>query len=500
MARRRRYFWQTLLVVAVLAVALAAATTVGKPERQPANRANVLLVSIDSLRADRVHSLGNARDTSPTLDALARDGILFRNAVSSSSWTIPAHMTLLTGMLPGEHGVVVPQRRLRDSVVTLAEALRDSGYATAGFVSGPTVRAVYGFAQGFETFDDDTTVAPNRLLSQKGITSPMIARLVTEWLIRWNDDGRRQPFFLFVHLWDVHYDYEPPAPYDAMFDPDYQGTMTSDGFEMNPLVHAGMPAEDLAHLVALYDGELRFTDEHIGKIVARLRDLKVLDDTLVVVTSDHGDEFFEHGGKGHGRTLFEEVVHIPLVMRYPLRLPSGLHIDRQVRLVDVAPTILGLAGVSPPPGFGTRSSIEGIGGRDLSPWLADSERAHELPELPAILELRKALTAVRTNEHKLVVHLKDRHPAALFDLRKDPEEKTNLLADGAHPEVATRLAALFERWRSELAELPRAYERWNPDSDLTRRLEALGYVKRKEKKREKRRRLTPERPVPAAVE
>lgn len=493
--------WKLLLLPAAIGIALLGWRWASTPSPAPQAPPNVLLVSIDSLRADRVHAMGNPHETSPTIHALARDGVLFRNAVSSSSWTIPAHMTLLTGMLPGEHGVIAPTRQLREDVVTLADAFRVNGYATAGFVSGPTVRGVYGFAQGFETYDDDTIVAPNRLLSQKGITSPTIAELASGWLERWHASDERKPFFLFLHWWDVHYDYEPPPPYDRMFDPDYRGTITSDGFEMNPAIHAGMPEEDLQHLLALYDGELRFTDEHIGRVIALLDRLGVLDDTLVVVTADHGDEFFEHGGKGHGHTLFEEVVHIPLVIRYPRRVPAGQVVERQVRLVDVAPTVLGLVGVTPPPGFGSRTSFPDVGGRDLTPWITDPERIGDLPDLPAILELRKGLIAVRTNEHKLIVHLKNHHPPYLFDLVADRAETKNLASDDPSSptaDVQARLMELVTGWRREIPTLPRAYKRLTLEPELERRLEALGYVKPRSKRRQ-RRKAAATQPAPEAT-
>src|SRR5690606_27578030 len=150
---------------------------------------------------------------------------------------------------------------------------------------------------GFTLFDE-STATPNRALARTGITSPALVELVDDYLDAWDRKGRRAPFFIFLHMWDVHYDYEPPPPYDRMFDPDYAGHADFSDFERNQSIRPDMDPRDLQHLIALYDGEIRWTDENLGKILDRLRQLRVLDDTIVVVTSDHGDEFFEHGLKG----------------------------------------------------------------------------------------------------------------------------------------------------------------------------------------------------------
>lgn len=437
-------------------------------------RPNVLLVSIDSLRADHVGANGYERDTTPHLDALGAAGAVFRTAISPSSWTVPAHMTLLTGLPPEAHGVNKIWNRLAPDVVTLAEVLQANGYVTAGFVAGATLRGVHGYTQGFDLYDE-SVVPPGGRAAQSMASSPAVIGLVERWLVEWADAGRRQPFFAFVHLWDVHYDYAPPPPYDSLFDPTYEGDLDASNFERNKALHAKMPARDRDRLIALYDGEIRFTDEWLGRLFATLDRMQLTTDTIVVVTADHGDEFFEHGLKGHAKTLFDEVIRVPLLIRYPRRVAPRQVIDEQVRLQDVAPTILGLAEISPSDGFGAPDLVAGSAGVDLAPWIA-GERADPLPGLPAhaLLATFTRLSAIRTQTHKLIVHGSAGKPVMhAFDVRADPHEATPLAWDHR----ASNLHAAHERWTAfwSRAKEPRA-----PSLEIApeheEQLRALGYL------------------------
>jgi arylsulfatase A-like enzyme len=249
--------------------------------------------------------------------------------------------------------------------------------------------------------------------SHDDITGPRTIDEVTRWA-----DARPQhePYFLFLHLWDVHYDFIPPAPYDRMFDGDYTGSISGVDFMENPAVHPQMDARDLQHLLALYDGEIRFTDDSLGKILEVLRARKMLEDTLVVVTADHGEEFFEHGSKGHQKTLFDEVVRIPLIVHWPGELDGGRVVKDQVRIIDVMPSLLAAAGaVSTPPMQG-RSILDLARGSQLAPHAA-------LCELHADGQHQRAL---RTLDFKAYSPGKVRGqtwPDVVFDLAQDPHER-----------------------------------------------------------------------------
>ncbi|MEW6270192.1 MAG: sulfatase [Thermodesulfobacteriota bacterium] len=464
-----------VVLLGLTAVAVVAWLTSSAPPDAP--RPNVLLVSIDSLRADHLHAYGYPRETSPTIDALARDGALFGRAVAPSTWTLPSHMTLLTAMPPEQHGVASNERQLDPAAVTLAEVLRSAGYATAGFAAAPYVRAMYGFDQGFDLYDE-SIVKDGLFDSLRGATSPESTRLVSEYLERWDRDGRQKPFFVFLHLWDPHYDYNPPPPYDTMFDPHYAGTITGNDFLTNPKVRPDMDRRDLEHIVALYDGEIRYTDEHLGRLVDLLRRLGVLDDTVVVVTADHGEEFFEHGRKGHGEVLYDETMLVPLVIRFPRAVAPGRVLEEQVRLMDVAPTIIELAGVVPPEAFGTPTGTP-HGATSLASFIA-ADGADELPALVAFGTTKMGKltrSAVRRQHSKLIVQSPGPpHPEA-YDLAADPGERVNLSREPDDEPLVQGLQEELSSWASLWSGGPRYAKVLEVPTSQAERLKALGYIR-----------------------
>jgi hypothetical protein len=370
--RRSSMSWAALVVVAAGGIAIAALlphrpassapTAVGMHRDTtgtPLRVANVVLISIDSLRADRLGCYGEAHDTSPTIDRLAREGVRFANATSPTSWTLPSHMSMLTGRYLLSHGVISETDRLNQSVPTLAEALRASGLATGGVVSTLFLHPRYGFARGFDYYDDSSISGITNFDLLRAEPAPEVTRLAINWLRQ--QQNRR--FFLFLHFWDVHMDYIPPSPYDQMFDPGYRGSIDGSNFRYNPAVNPRMAQRDLDHVLALYDGEIRWVDDHIAKVLAALDEMGVGDRTAVIVTADHGDEFFEHGGKGHGRTLYREVVHVPLIMRIPGVTP-GKVVRMPVSLVDIMPTVLDLVGARAPVGLQGVSLVPELTGAD----------------------------------------------------------------------------------------------------------------------------------------
>jgi arylsulfatase A-like enzyme len=478
-----RASWTCSLVLALLAGGAAAVAAVSEghpPPQPPAARAqpNILLVSIDSLRRDHLHCYGYARETSPTIDRLAREGTIFRTVVAPTSWTLPSHLTLLTALPPEAHGVVDDGMRLRGNALFLAQVLWRAGYATGGVVSAPYLDAGYGFGQGFDLYDDYTVAKASQNRSHQGTTSPALVDTVLRWLDGWDGGGRQRPFFLFVHMWDVHYDYAPPPPYDRMFDPDYRGAVTGENYEYGTQVHAGMDPRDLTHIVALYDGEIRFTDLYLGHLLDRLRAMGVLDDTVVVVTADHGDEFFEHGNKSHSKALYDETTLVPLVVRFPPRVPAGKVVDGQVRLMDVAPTILSLAGVSRPPDFGASAFGASYAAADLTPWITAPAGA-DPPALIAFTDLRttyapQPLAAVRTTSSKFIRGLRDQQSEELYDLAADPGEQVNLLR--RDPSLATPLRQQLARWRDGWNGTRPLAEKVELSEEHEERLRALGYM------------------------
>ncbi len=392
-------------------------------------RPNIVLISIDSLRADHLGCYGWKHDTSPSIDLLASRGVRFARAWATTSWTLPSHVSMLTGRSLLGHGVLESGDAIPPSVPLLAEQLKSLGYRTAAFVSAPYLSSAYGFSRGFDLYDDRTVSFDSHQDSHQGTTSPALNRAVEKWL-RSRGPSREAPFFLFVHYWDVHYDYTPPAPFDRMFDPDYRGSVTAEDFVRNPLINRKMPKRDLEHVLALYDGEIRFTDKYVGRLLALLEELQLDSDTMVILTADHGDEFFEHGNKSHQRTLYEEVLHVPLIVSWPGVIEGGRVFDVPVSTLDIVPTVLGVVGLAPAPG---------TEGRDLFGSSGEEERI-----LGAELYRKSSLNlqvALRLGPYKLIQSLN--YPRLeVFDLASDPVEQRR--ESGAKAQQKLTLA--LERW------------------------------------------------------
>jgi arylsulfatase A-like enzyme len=424
--------------IAVLSLALLAGCS-----DAPVRRPNVLLVSIDSLRADHLSCYGYARRTSPALDQLAQEGALFEQHVSSTSWTLPSHAAIFTGLFDSGHGCTDADKALEPRFDTLAERLKDHGYQTAGFFAGPFLHPGFGFAQGFDHYVDCTSQAgiaaaaakPGQNASNRASHTDVANPRTFDAFQSWFAGRDERPFFAFVHLWDVHYDFTPPAPYDRLFDPDYQGWVTGRDFFFDDRIGPQMDSRDLAHLIALYDGEIAWTDTFLARIRERLEQAGILDDTLIVVTSDHGTEFFEHGWKGHRTTLYDEVLHVPLVVRYPARVPAGVRVAAQSRSVDVAPTILDLCSVAP---------FADVSGTTLAAFFRDAA-IRSGPGARAISELDsvgRSLLSVRGTDWK-VIGDRLRATTRTYDLRADPGEQSPI-PDPDSPLVQTSLQALDE--------------------------------------------------------
>lgn len=428
---------------------------------------NVILISIDSLRADHMSAYGYRRDTSPAMAALARDGVLFRNASSTTSWTLPGHMSILTGRSLLGHGVVTDAQKLGDDIPTLAEGLKGAGYATHAIVSAPYVEARYGFDRGFDSYDDQTIRFATHGASYKEVTAPLLQNTAAEWLDR---NGSRK-FFLFLHYWDVHYDYAPGAPYDTMFDPHYEGQIDGVNFYFNDAVHADMAERDLEHVLALYDGEIRLVDDHIAKLRAKLDEIGVGGKTIIVITSDHGDEFFEHDRKGHHRTLYDEVLRVPLIVYVPGVKPQRSEVAMETSTIDIMPTVLGLVGAPVPPG------VEGADLTDVAYLGRPEWDRTTIAELYRTESLNVQVSLRRTGE-KVIHHFNDRLVES-YDIATDPGEHSRRpIRQAPTTELMADLGMwLNERWAGYRGRVRAGLDRAvTMDAETQDRLRALGYI------------------------
>jgi arylsulfatase A-like enzyme len=300
----------------------------------------IVLVSIDTVRRDHVGAYGYAKPTTPRLDALAKDGVLAEDAVSTSSWTLPAHLSMLTSVDPAVHGGVDMKHGYNHGPTTVASTLRAAGFATHAVTSHLYVSSVYGLDDGFESLD-----------FHQDRKATDVANRGMDLLDRFGD----RPFFLFVHLYDPHWHYDPPPEALAPFAKPYAGTLTGLWGDFSKRDRKSVTAADLEHLLALYDGEIRYADSEVGRLLDHLTARGLDKNTLVLVTSDHGEEFLEHGSWEHQKTLYEEVIRVPLVVRAPGLAPRRER--AQTSLLDVAPTLLAWAGVAAPASFTGRSLL-----------------------------------------------------------------------------------------------------------------------------------------------
>ncbi len=352
---------------------------------------NLLVISIDSLRTDHTGVYGYRplftpdQSTTPELDRLALRSLVFDQAWTSTSWTLPAHGSLFTGLDDIGHGVVNEAFVLDPAQQTLAEYLTDSGYRCYGVYSGPFLKPAWGFGRGFERYESAmmTRAQLEGEMAQwikgqveAGFAEPTAEEVqavkdyVTLWDVtspRVNRRAKRvleevaqsdQPFFLFLHYYDVHYDYVPGRGHPSLktkFDPDYTGVMTGQDWHGNLAVRNPEPPyerrigeRDLQHVEALYDGEIYWVDQHIGKILDELRRLDLADNTVVAVVSDHGEEFFDHGDIGHRISLFPELNHMMFMLHVPGRFGKPMRSQQMAGMMDVAPTLIEAIGLPTP--------------------------------------------------------------------------------------------------------------------------------------------------------
>lgn len=427
---------------------------------------NVLLISIDTLRADHLSCYGYIRNTSPNIEKIARQGTLFTQAISPASWTTPAHMSIFTSLYPIRHNVLNTKTKLDDDIITLAQVLQKNGYATYACVSAPSMLpADLGFSRGFDVYDDytvgfDLDVNLFKLNDLYGGQNdhpicPLTHTMATTFLKK-NLDSK---FFLFVHYWDVHGDYDAPEPYKKMFDKDYEGDF--DGSQKCiKKIKPGITKRDLEHMVARYDGEIRYVDDYIGKLMDKLKELGLLDNTLIVLTADHGEEFLEHGGNWHGKTLYEEVIHVPLIMRYPSSIPQNKIITTPVSTVSIMPTILDILNIP------LRYQVQG------ESLLALIRGKTKGPIKPIYSEVTlNGLRAIRIDDFKLIYDFQN-GSKQLFNLKMDKEERENLIEEEINVarDLENRLLTWIEASGSSTKEAAKL------DEETKQRLKSLGYL------------------------
>jgi arylsulfatase A-like enzyme len=443
---------------ALLACAAALAAVAGCDGSTPQGPVrNLIVISIDTLRPDRLGLYGYERPTSPALDAFATRGVVFELALTPAPWTLPAHASLLTGLYPRRHGVRTHQNDLPVAISTLAQQLQQVGYRTASIHNTHHLDTRYGLHRGFDHLD--------YVRESVGRERPAEVYLrALEWLAQ-----APEPFFLLLHTFDVHSDYRSLRPYEAMFTRAPGGRVDGSTEQLIAFRRGLKPldAKDAQDLEDLYVAGIRQMDEALKPVLALLEHTDLGERTFVWITSDHGEEFLEHGGVLHGRTQFEELLRVPLLLSGP-GLPANRRIEEPVSLIDVLPTTRALLGLPP---------LEDLDGRDLVPLLrgADPEpfRERVLFGESDHHNLEAHITrSARYRNFKLVHDLRSGR-SQLYDLAADPGEQLDVREE--HPEIAEMLRSGLEQLEASQARVP---DRRLPELDPAEveRLRALGYA------------------------
>lgn len=410
------------------ALLACAAPPAPEEERTPgAARPNVVLISIDTLRSDRLPAYGYDGVETPAIDRLAADGVLFERAWTHVNVTLPSHVSLFTGLLPPEHGVRDNAGyRLDAGIPTLAETLRGEGYATGGFVSSWVLRAGTGMERGFDVYDDGVRFETGRDFGE--LQRPGVETL--DAAARWLGDGRDSPFFLFLHLYEPHAPYNPPAPFADRYD--------------DP-----------------YDGEVAAADAVVGDLVRRLEERGLYSDSLLILLSDHGEGLMDHGEMDHLILIYREVLQVPLIVKLPGGERAGERVATNAQLGDVAPTVHALLGLGRPERF-VGTDLLGLGAEPVSgaaPRQIVSESVY-----PRIHFGWSDLGSIVEGDF----HFIESPTPELFRLVEDPGERNNVILE--ERAAARRMRAALEAIDRSLASPV------EDDPEIRRRLESLGYL------------------------
>lgn len=460
----KRFF---LALTALLALASCSPPVTGP-------RPNIVLIVMDTTREDRLGCYGHSRKNTPTLDALAGESTVYRNAYSVSSWTAPGHASLFTGLYPAAHGCTQENWTMGEDLVTLAEVLGGNGYQTHGITENPTVSAAAGFAQGFDTYqevwrpweyEDDENQA-YRLL--QGVLETL---------------DREKPLFLFINFIEPHAPYNSSREFiDAYVDDPRAGPNGNNGQEFY-LGRVKRNERDFRHMKALYDAEILYTDHQVGRVIQRLKEEDLWEDTIFIVTSDHGENIGEHGHMEHYFSLHETTVKIPLLIRHPGTFQPGAEDHEPTQLTDIFPTLMGLLELEA--GVAQGADLLAAGSRTGRPvlcefyWPAQALHAYGKDwDDDALNRWKRHLRAVILGGDKLIWASDGDHE--FYRLSEDPEETDNRIGS---PEVAPNVSALtavmeslIARYRGDYAG-DRAPGGPELDEETREALKALGYLR-----------------------
>jgi arylsulfatase A-like enzyme len=416
---------------------------------------NVILITIDTLRADHLGAYGYERDTSPNIDKLAEDGVLYENAFSQAPWTYPSLSSIHTSLYPSQVSRFSMFFKISDSLLTLAEYMKNNFYATIGVVSNRYAGKTYGFAQGFDVFEECNIMNHDSISSQ----------LVTETAVDSINEYADNPFFLWIHYMDPHTQYNHHPEHAYRQENSSNITVLLKEQDLNPIADS-LNEADLRFIADTYDEEISYTDQYVGKLINTLKDRGLYDNTIIVLTSDHGEELLDRNRFGHGETLYNEILHIPLIIHNPLddKL-KGTKVSRNVETRSIAGTIAGECGIPTNHFKGInllRTPSEHIDGAFV--FSEKGKNSEKLPDYRAVF----------MKEWKLIENVKE-GTFELYDLSNDPHEETNLYGSErpGMSELQNLLVSQLSGFEPVLVAEP---EKAEPSEEDIKQLKALGYI------------------------
>ncbi len=400
---------------------------------------NLILVTLDTTRADHLACYGYPDVKTPSLDSLARRGVLFEQAATTSALTLPAHCSILTGMYPTYHGVRINgNTALNDEQTTLAEVLSAQGYQCGAFIGAFVLDGRWGLKQGFQHYNDQFDLKKYKHLDLGAVQRP--GNEVVDAALDWLEEQKSAPFFAWIHLYDPHTPYGPPEPYLSEYRP--------------------------RGLVGLYDGEIAFMDEQIGRCIAWLEKNKLDESTILIIVGDHGEGLGSHGEGTHGYFIYDYSMHVPLIIVTPFEKLRGVRVSAQVQTVDIFPTLIELAAFPPPVETHGRSLLPVM----FRPQKKEHQFAYAESMAPNLQFGWSPLHALRTTQYKYI----DTSKAELYDLSQDSDEQTNLLSQ--NPKIVREMKETLDRLIEETGRGAPALQAANLDKETMERLSALGYI------------------------
>jgi arylsulfatase A-like enzyme len=415
---------------------------------------NVILYLIDALRADHLGAYGYNRPTSPVIDGLADDGVLFEYCYAQDTRTLGSIPSLLTSLYPPSHGIYEHGKKIGPELTTFPEVLQSEGFQTASFITNVNAGPLADLDRGFDILYD-------AIKRKKDRDAPRT--FPTESFFDWLDQNGDTRFFAYIHTAEPHRPYNPPPPFDTLFDQGYRGEITGYLKDDDGFGQAEDPV-DVEHVKSLYDGEIRFADTFLKKLLEGLDHRGLMDRTLIIITSDHGEEFLDHGSWTHGQSLYNELLRVPLIMVAPRMLPSGIRIPEPVQLIDVAPSILNLLGHRIPEAFEGESLADLIFDRDRERFAHRTVFARASKKPVKMAAIRGRWKCIFTSGKSL----------ELYDLKEDPGEKRDLAL--VKKDVAADLFSLMQSWMEERKHIDAERQEIEMSERDLERLRTLGYI------------------------